>query len=199
MNRYAIIAAAALLTTAHLSAPAADEWPRFRGPTGQGLVTTSPDLPVTFTDKNVKWKMPIHGKAWSSPVVSGDHVWLTTATEDGADLFAVCADRNTGKIIHNKKLFTNPSPNPIFKRYNSYASPTPAIEGDRVYITFGSPGTACINAKTAEVIWERRDIQINHYRGAGSSPALWNNLLIMHFDGSDQQFVIALDKNTGKD
>ena len=179
-------------------ADAAGEWPRFRGPTGQGLATTEPQLPVTFDQKNIKWKTPIHGRSWSSPVVWGNQVWLTTATEDGADLFAVCVDRETGKVLHDVKLFTNPSPNPVFKRYNTYASPTPAVEDGRVYITFGSPGTACIDPKTAKIIWERRDIQINHYRGAGSSPTIWNNLLIMNFDGVDQQFVIALNKENGE-
>lgn len=198
MNLKYFTTIAAIAFVASSSAPAANEWPRFRGPTGQGHVTTAPDLPVTFTAENIKWKTPIHGRSWSSPVIWGDQVWLTTATEDGGDLFAVCVDRDTGKIIHDVKLFVNPSPNPIFKRYNTYASPTPAIEEGRVYMTFGSPGTACLDSKTAKPIWERRDIQINHYRGAGSSPAIWQNLLIMHFDGVDYQFIIALDKNTGQ-
>ena len=67
-----------------------------------------------------------------------------------------------------------------------------------MYVTFGSPGTAAIDTKTGKVLWERRDIECNHFRGAGSSPLLFGNLLIMHFDGSDRQFVIALDKRTGK-
>jgi outer membrane protein assembly factor BamB len=82
--------------------------------------------------------------------------------------------------------------------FNTYASPTPAIESGRVYITFGSAGTACLDTKTFRVIWERRDIECNHFRGAGSSPIIFRDLLLMHFDGSDHQFVIALDKRTGK-
>lgn len=72
------------------------------------------------------------------------------------------------------------------------------IEQGRVYITFGSPGTACIDTKSFKVLWERRDIECNHFRGAGSSPIIFRNLLLMHFDGSDRQFVVALDKLTGK-
>jgi len=77
-------------------------------------------------------------------------------------------------------------------------SPTPVIEPGRVYVTFGSPGTACLDTQTCKVLWERRDFVCNHYRGAGSSPILHRNLLIMNFDGSDQQFVVALDKKTGR-
>ena len=83
-------------------------------------------------------------------------------------------------------------------KFNSYASPTPVIEDGRIYVTFGSPGTACLDTKTAEVLWQRTDFVCNHYRGAGSSPIIWKDLLIMNFDGSDAQFVVALDKKTGK-
>jgi outer membrane protein assembly factor BamB len=82
--------------------------------------------------------------------------------------------------------------------FNSYASPTPVIEEGRVYVTFGSPGTAAIETSTGRVLWQRRDLECNHFRGAGSSPILFRNLLLMHFDGSDVQYVVALDKQTGR-
>jgi outer membrane protein assembly factor BamB len=155
-------------------------------------------LPLTWAEgKNVAWKTAIHGRAWSSPVVMGDQIWVTTATQDGRDLFAVAVDRRTGKILHDLKLFHVPSPQ-YAHPFNSYASPTPVVEPGRVYVTFGSPGTAAIDTRTGKVVWERRDLECNHFRGAGSSPILFENLLIMHFDGSDHQFVVALDKNTGK-
>jgi len=66
-------------------------------------------------------------------------------------------------------------------------------------VTFGSAGTACLDTATGKVLWERRDLPCNHWRGAGSSPTLWENLLIMHFDGADHQYVVALDKRTGRD
>jgi outer membrane protein assembly factor BamB len=127
----------------------------------------------------------------------GDQIWVTTATQDGRDLFAVAVDRRTGKILHDLKLFHVPSPQ-YAHPFNSYASPTPVIESGRVYVTFGSPGTAAVDTRTGKVVWARRDLECNHFRGAGSSPILFENLLIMHFDGSDHQFVVALDKNTGK-
>ena len=181
-----------------LSAARAEEnWPEFRGPTRQGL-SDATGLPLTWSDsQNVKWQTAIHGKAWSSPVVFGEQVWITTATEEGNDLFAIAADRRTGKVVHDLKLFRVDAPQ-YADRFNSYGSPTPVIEAGRVYVTFGSAGTACLDTKTGRVLWERRDLECNHYRGAGSSPTLWQNLLILHFDGSDQQYVVALDKATGR-
>ncbi|HKQ39615.1 MAG TPA: PQQ-binding-like beta-propeller repeat protein [Verrucomicrobiae bacterium] len=179
------------------TALAADHWPQFRGPTGDGHATAR-NLPTTWTEtENVRWKTPIHGKAWSSPVVWGDQIWVTTAPEDGTQLFAVCIDRNAGKIIHDLKLFDVPNPQ-FCHKFNSYASPTPVIEEGCVYITFGSPGTACLDTKSAKVLWERRDIECNHYRAAGSSPILYGDLLILAYDGSDHQFIMAFDKRTGK-
>jgi outer membrane protein assembly factor BamB len=130
-------------------------------------------------------------------VIYGNQIWLTTAAPDGRKLYALCLDRNTGRIIQDLKLFEVAEPQ-YAHPFNTYASPTPVIEAGRVYITFGSPGTACIDTRSFKVLWERRDIECNHFRGAGSSPILFQDLLIMNFDGSDQQFVTALDKRTGK-
>ena len=181
-----------------LAAPAfgAENWPQFRGPEGDGH-SDAPGLPLTWSEtNNVKWKTPIHGRAWSSPVVWGRQVWLTTASEDGKQLFAVGVDRDTGRVVHDLKLFEVERPQ-FAHKFNSYASPTPVIEEGRVYVTFGSPGTACLDTQTGKKIWERTDLVCNHYRGAGSSPVSFANLLLMNFDGSDHQFIIALDQKTG--
>jgi outer membrane protein assembly factor BamB len=173
------------------------QWPQFRGPEGLGT-SSSANVPLTWAEgKNVRWKTPIHGRAWSSPVILGNQIWVTTATEDGRELFAVAVDRDSGKILHDIKLFQVAQPQ-YAHPFNTYASPTPVVEPGRVYVTFGSPGTAALDTKTGKVIWERRDFECNHFRGAGSSPILFGDLLIMHFDGSDHQFVVALDKKTGK-
>ena len=105
--------------------------------------------------------------------------------------------RRTGTVIHDIKLFDVATPQ-YAHPFNTYASPTPAIEPGRVYVTFGSPGTAAIDTATGKVLWERRDFECNHYRGAGSSPVIFRDLLLLHFDGSDLQYVVALDKRTGK-
>jgi outer membrane protein assembly factor BamB len=185
----------ALLLTLPLRADA--QWPQFRGPDGNGVAAAAA-LPLKWSDtQNVAWKTPIHGRAWSSPIITDDRIWVTTATEDGRQLFVVVVDPATGKILHDVKLFDVEAPQSIHT-FNSYASPTPVAEPGRVYVTFGAAGTAAIDARTMKVVWERRDLLCNHYRGAGSSPILFRNLLLMHYDGSDVQYVVALDKNTGK-
>lgn len=176
---------------------ASENWPQFRGPTGQGHADAI-GLPLTWSEsEHVRWKTAIHGKAWSSPVVWGEQIWLTTATEDGRELFALAVDRATGRIVHDLKLFSVEQPQ-YADRFNSYGSPTPVIEAGRVYVTFGSAGTACLDTQTGRVLWERRDLECNHYRGAGSSPIVWQNLLILHFDGSDRQYIVALNKQDGR-
>ncbi|MDQ3623700.1 MAG: PQQ-binding-like beta-propeller repeat protein [Verrucomicrobiota bacterium] len=189
------------LSTAFLclasTAIAADHWTQFRGPEGNGH-TSAAGLPLKFSEnEHIKWKTPIHGKGWSSPVILGSQIWVTTATEDGTELSLICVDKDSGKIASDQILFRVANPQ-FCHKFNSYASPTPVIEEGRLYVTYGSPGTACIDTRTGKVLWERRDFVCNHYRGAGSSPILWGDLLIMHFDGSDVQYVVALDKKTGK-
>ena len=172
-------------------------WPEFRGPRGDGS-SDSKGLPVEMGEgKNVKWKTPVAGKAWSSPVVWGKQVWVTTATENGKELGVVCLDLESGKVIRDTKLFDVAEPQ-FCHKFNSYGSPTPVIEEGRIYVSFGSPGIAALDTATGKVLWERRDFVCNHFRGAGSSPVLWKNLLILPFDGSDFQYIVALDKTTGK-
>jgi len=176
---------------------ASANWPQFLGPDGTGIATSAKP-PVKWSEtENVKWKTPVHGKAWSSPVIWGDQIWVTTATEDGRELSVLQFAKQTGKIALDQKLFDIADPQ-FCHKFNSYASPTPVIEEGRVYVTFGSPGTACLDTTTGKVLWQRTDIECNHYRAAGSSPILHGDLLIMNYDGSDHQFMIALDKHTGK-
>ena len=186
-----------LLLTSYPAMRGAEDWPQFRGPDGNGH-SDAHGLPLHWSEtRNVVWKTPIHDRGWSSPVIYGKQIWLTSASKDSRELFVLCIDRDTGKIIRDWKLFDVAQPQFVHP-FNTAASPTPVIEEGRVYITFGSPGTACIDTKKFQVLWERRDIECNHFRGAGSSPILFQNLLLMHFDGSDHQFVMALDKQTGK-
>lgn len=178
--------------------PAANSnWPQFRGPDGQGH-SDATGLPLHWSEtEGVVWKTPIHGRGWSSPVVWGNQIWLSTASEDGKQLYAVCVDAATGRVLRDSKLFDVAAPAPIHT-FNSYASPTPVIEAGRVYVSFGSAGTACLDTADGRVVWQRRDLPCNHFRGPGSSPILFENLLILHFDGFDYQYIVALDKQTGK-
>ena len=188
------------LLTALLASPllAGDNWPSFRGPDMQGH-SDSTGLPLKWSDKeNVTWSTPIHGKGWSTPVVWGNQVWLTTATPDGAKSSVICLDRATGEVLLDRVEFENETVEPLGNPLNCYASPSPAIEEGFVYVHFGTYGTACIDTKTFKTIWTRRDLPCRHYRGPGSSVVLWKNLLILTMDGVDVQYLVALNKKTGQ-
>ncbi len=176
---------------------AGDSWPQFRGPDGQGHADAA-DLPTTWSDtENVAWKTPIPGRGWSSPVIQGNIIWLTTATGDGHSLRAISIDRATGRILHDVEVFSVDKLEAINAK-NSYASPTPVIDGDRVFVHFGTYGTAALKVDTGEILWSTRDFPVDHKEGAGSSPIVSGDLLIFHCDGIDVQYVAALDKRTGR-
>ncbi len=174
----------------------AQDWPEFRGPTGQGY-SEERGLPLTWSEtQNVRWKVAIPGKGWSSPAILGNRIWLTTATEEGKSLRAISVDRNTGALLQNIEIIRLNSPGPINPK-NSYASPTPVLEDDRIYLHFGANGTACIT-QSGEIVWKTRLEYDNGQHGPGSSPVLYDDLLIVSCDGRDIQYVVALDKRTGK-
>lgn len=180
-------------------------WPDFRGPLHNGHVPTSTDgspigLPLEWSEsENVVWKTPIPLQGWSTPVIWGDRIWLTTATADGHENYAICVDKNSGEVLVNKKLFYNEAPEPLGNDVNNYAACSAVIEEGRVWVHFGSYGTACLDSQSGETIWERRDYPCKHYRGPGSSPYIHEDKLILTFDGIDYQYVVALDKATGKE
>jgi outer membrane protein assembly factor BamB len=199
----AVLLALCFLSTGH-EAMAVD-WPEFRGPYGDGHVSAPGDqpigLPLHWSDtENVKWKTPIPLRGWSTPVVMGGQVWLTTATIDGHDFYAIAVDAGTGKMLFDQHLFHADNPEPLGNgaSMNCYATPSPVIEAGRVYVHFGRFGTACLDTATGQTLWKREDIQCRHYRGPSSSPVLFENLLILTLDGADVQYCIALDKQTGQ-
>ncbi len=200
------ISALFALTAFILPAWSADtpiSWPFRSGPTLNGHVsaTDAEGLPTEFDEasgKNVKWKIKLEEFGHSTAIIGGGKVWLTAATNDGTKQYVYCIDAETGDVLHHKLLFENSEPEPLNNTINTYASPSCALEDDAVYVHFGSYGTAKLNPETAEVIWERRDIKCRHFRGPGSSPIIFQDLLILTFDGVDAQFLTALDKTTGK-
>ncbi|MEX0675807.1 MAG: PQQ-binding-like beta-propeller repeat protein [Pirellulales bacterium] len=172
-------------------------WPQFRGPEGDGM-TDETGLPLTWSEsEHVKWKTAIHGKGWSSPVVWDDQIWMTTAPPSGKRLYAVCVDRESGRIVHDVKVFDIAEPQFCIEM-NSYASPTPVVEEGRVYVHFGSAGTAALDTRTGQVLWTRQDLPCDHFRGPASSPILYGNLMVVAYDGFDYQYVVAFDKRTGE-
>lgn len=186
---------------AFLAPSSAEEgWPDFRGPTGDGHVGPA-NLPDTWSEsENVKWKTEIPFLGLSSPVILDNQIWLTTATVEGDEFYVLCVDATTGEIITNRKLFQSDEPQSMGNgaKDNSYATPSAVIEPGRVYVHYGHFGTACLDTETKEVIWKRDDLKCWHYRGASSSPVLFEDLIILTFDGADLQYLVALDKKTGK-
>ncbi len=177
--------------------PAFAQWPEFRGPNRDG--TTAADLPVTWSEtEGVKWKVPVHGLGWSTPLVSGGRVWITTATEAGERMSILCLDETTGEVLLDRVFITNDNPEPLANKLNTYASPTGVIEPGRAIFSFGSYGTICLDTKTFETLWERRDLTCSHWRGPASSLAMWEDRVILTMEGADQQYFTALDKNSGK-
>lgn len=187
---------------AALAAPA--DWPEFRGPFANGHAVVaeageSEGLPLSWSEtSNVRWKTAIPHRGWSTPVILGNQIWLTTATEEGHDFFVLCVDARTGRILFQELLFHCDAPEPLGNRLNSYASPSPVIEPGRVYVHFGSYGTACLDTRNFKVLWKRDDLPCRHYRGPGSSPILYGGLLILTMDGVDVQYLVALESRTGR-
>ena len=172
------------------------DWPQFRGPDGQGH-SKEKNVPLEWSDeKNVKWKMAVPGKGFSSPVIFNKQIWMTSAENEGKSLHAICLDKTSGKLIHNIKVITTDNPGPLH-RLNGYASPTPAIDKEHVFVHFGPRGTACLNKK-GEVIWKNTNLDYNVIQGGASSPILHNEVLFLTCDGIDFQFLVALEKQTGK-
>ena len=191
----------------------ATDWPQFRGPRGNGECAAK-NVPVAWSEtNNLAWRVAVPGRGRSSPVVLGDRIWLTLAVEKGVvrkriggddmqtaehvSLQAVCLDRGDGKIVWRTSLFDLDNPDPVHW-LNSWATPTPVVERERLYCDFGTFGTACLNAKSGEVVWKTR-LPLDHQVGPGSSPVLYQHLLVLVRDGRDAQYVAALDKRTGKE
>ncbi|HEY7448788.1 MAG TPA: PQQ-binding-like beta-propeller repeat protein [Vicinamibacterales bacterium] len=176
---------------------AGQDWPEFRGPTGQGH-SPERDLPLEWSEsQNIVWKTAVAGRGWSSPVVAGGRIWLTTATNErgAASLRALAFDIESGREVVNAEVFRIGGAR-LTNVKNSHASPTPIIDGDRVYVHFGALGTAALTT-SGEIVWKTR-LPYESQHGNGGSPALHGDLLIISCDGSDTAFVIALDKKTGK-
>ena len=181
----------------------ADEWPQFRGPGGQGH-SSEPGLPLEWSEsRNIVWSTPVAGVGWSSPVVAGGRIWLTASVETGnpargpvtASLRVMAYDVTTGREIVNVEVSSNRRAGYVNPK-NNRASPSPVLEGDRVYVHFGAEGTAALTTD-GRILWKTQ-YPYESQHGAGGSPILYGDLLIFSCDGDVEAFVVALDKNTGK-
>jgi outer membrane protein assembly factor BamB len=178
-------------------------WPDKNGPTLDGVVPEAEvaKIPLKWnsdTGENIVWKTDLEDDGHSTPVIGGDRIWFTSATADGKKQYVYGIDRQTGKVVHHILLFENANPEGLGNPLNNYAAPSPVLEADALYVHFGTYGTARIDPQTGKTVWQRRDINVNHYRGPGSSPAIHGDLIFLTFDGINEQFVTALNKKTGE-
>lgn len=187
-----------------------ENWNQFLGPRANAT-STAKDLPVSFGEDSpgIRWKTPIPGRGWSSPVIWGKQVWMTYGPEVVAvkekmpvtldkplKVHAVCVDLDSGKVVYDLFMFDIYKPQ-ITHETNSYASCTPYVEEGRAYVHFGGYGSACIDTRTGQKLWERNDLPCDHFRGPGSSVAVYGDLVYLTLDGYDQQYIVALNKHTG--
>jgi len=180
-----------------LASGSAQDWPEFRGPSGQGH-GLGKNLPAEWSQtKNVKWRTKLKGEGWSSPILVAGKVIITSAVSDGGDLAlrALAFDERTGAEIWDRELFRARSSKKHKK--NSHASPTPITDGKRVYVHFGPNGTACLDL-SGRVIWKQNDLDYPPVHGNGGSPILVDDKLIFSCDGSKNPFIVALSTETGK-
>jgi outer membrane protein assembly factor BamB len=195
MNK--IIAIMIALLRGSMVFPQQSSWTHFRGSSLDGI-SPEKDVPLSWNEQSgIAWKTAVEGKGWSSPVVLGEQIWITTATEDGKQMFALCYNFKTGRELMKIKVF-EPEKVQSKHNFNTYATPTPCIEKDFVYVHFGTYGTACLRTKNGSVVWKRTDLNCEHVQGPGSSPFIYKNMLILHIEGTDVQYITALDKKTGK-
>lgn len=186
-----------LFLAARLASQTQEDWWQFRGPTGQGH-SSARGVPLEWSEtRNVLWKVPVRGRGWSSPVIGNGRVWLTTAVPErgGASLRALAFDVDSGRELVNVEVFRL-SNGTLKNAKNSHASPTPILDGDRVYVHFGGEGTAALDASTGAILWAKKFPYASQH-GSGGSPALYHDLLIFSGDGHHEAWVIALDTRTG--
>lgn len=212
LTTFALVFAAALCLHA-------ENWPRFRGPNGQGI-SAEKGVPINWSaTSNITWKTAIPGDGWSSPIVWDGKVFLTSATDAGTKCHVLCIDATTGKILWNKHAFDQQPRRKEGK--NSYATPTPTTDGRQIYAVFGDGSIVALDMK-GDIVWTNREVAFYSRHGLGASPILHDDLLIMSYDGSnpvtaagnwpkvddnektgwqipwDKALVVALDTKTGK-
>lgn len=193
-----------LSSSALLIAPlsANEDWPEFRGPGGQGH-SQAKDVPVKWgPNKNITWKTSIPGIGWSSSIIVGSQIFLTTAIPKGENnytLHALCVNADDGKILWNVEVFNEQADKPArMHKKNSHASPSPIFEDGKVYVHFGHDGTACLNADDGKILWKQTELRYNPVHGNGGSPIIVDDDLIFNCDGGENPFIVALEKDSGK-
>lgn len=190
----------ALALAAGLAAQAEQDWPQFRGPRGDGH-SSARALPLHWSaTRNIAWSSEVPGQGWSSPVLAGGRIYLTSATDgaskDEVHLTALAFDAATGRLLWSREVFTQGPDAPAIHRKNSHASPTPVVQDGRVFVHFGHMGTAALDLQ-GEVLWRNRSLRYSPMHGNGATPIVVDDLLIVGCDGSADPFLVALRQKDG--
>ncbi len=193
-----------LLAAVSLSA----DWRQWRGPTNNGVAATA--APEKFSsDEGVKWRIPIEGRGFSTPIVLGERMFLTTATpvapegefDSGEQKFIVMAlDKNTGKTIWEKTATTATPHEGYHEQYGSFASNSPVSDGETLFVSFGSRGVYAYDLD-GDLKWKKELSPLSMRRsfGEGTAPVVYGDYLILQHDQEADSYVLALDKRTGKE
>ena len=183
---------------------AAKYWPRWRGPSGQGVVRSG-EYPDTWSEKSIAWKVPVPGRGNSSPIVWRDRIFFTTAYNDGARLSLLCFRRSDGKLLW--ELAAPQESVEYVHPKNGHASATPVTDGERVYASFGPHGLIAASFE-GKLLWHAPIGRVDNYHGTAGSPVLYKDTVIIYQDGganfgappsaSVPSFIAAFDRKTGK-
>ena len=197
MKKALSVLAAAACSLAALSPALADNWPAWRGPTGQGI-SRETDLPLEWSPtKNTRWKLPLPGPGNSTPIVWEQRIFLTQATSKGAERWTWCINRSDGKVAWKKKVeYTGSEPT---HATNPYCSASPVTDGERVIVSHGSAGLYCYDLE-GEKLWERNlgKVHMGASLGEGCSPVIHDGRLVIVRDQARQSSVHVLNAKTGK-
>ena len=219
---FCILAICLCLLAKTNSCSANEKWTQFRGTDSSGTASESASPPVQWDLKRqIVWEAEVPGVGWSSPVYDAGRIWLTSAITTPAtpeqiekkkqgveyariktvaasvELRVICVELASGKILHDLVMAKIDDPE-LINPMNSYASPTAAIANGRVIIHFGNYGTWCLDAASGEPLWKKTFV-VDHSVGPGSSPIIFNDKVILVCDGIDQQFVVAVNLETGEE
>lgn len=191
MKKLIIVAALLLTTLGH-----AQDWTRFRGPNGSGL-SEAKTIPTSWTDADFNWKVELPGVGHSSPVVWGEKVFVTACDEDTGTFRVICVDANDGRILWQQENAFTPHRK---HNLNSYASGTPALDSEHVYVSRAEADRITLSALThdGKVVWGRDFGPFVGNHGGGKSPILHDGLVILPNEQRGVSFLVAVDARSGE-
>ena len=187
----------AWLSVSARAADSTDGWARFRGPNGSGLVET-PGLPATWAESDYRWKVDLPGAGHSAPVIWGARLFVTSGDEETGTRFVRCLNTADGATLWSREFTAEAHKK---HKFNSFASSTPAVDARHVYISWATPEQLVVAAldHDGKEIWKRDLGPYPGGHGSGSSPIVFDDLVILANDKAGPSFIVALDAASGAD